>query len=93
MPLALLSIALVTVIWPSAMLPPDALMSTTRAREWSCIACGGLMTFARAFDGLGDCENDVTKIPDLPPRGRLAALARLPEAGWLGISVSPRGPS
>ena len=30
---------------------------------------------------------------DLPARGRLAPLARPREAGWLGTSVSPRGPS
>ena len=28
---------------------------------------------------------------DLPARGRFAPLARPRQAGWLGISVSPRG--
>ena len=38
-----------------------------------------------------DSMPHVTKIPDLPARGHLATLRRLREAGWLGISASPRG--
>ena len=53
---------------------------------------GRPVVLVRRRSGLEKLRWCTSLLNDIPARGRLAALARLHEAGWLGVSVSRVGP-